>query len=88
MIALREQIERKVLELGATGYTCREVTGYGSRGARHGAGSDNVQIELVCPEHVAYAILTYVSHHYFEKYACIAWVTDVSVVRGARYLEK
>ena len=80
------QILKKMLELGATGYSCHTVQGTGSRGARSdGMTGDNVQITLICPESVATAILTYVSHHYFENYACIAWCSDVQVVRGERY---
>ncbi len=85
---LREQLERKILEMGVTGYTCTPATGYGSRGARHSAGADNVKLEMICPEAVAINMLTYVSHHYFDRYACIAWITDVAVVRGAHYVKK
>jgi nitrogen regulatory protein P-II 2 len=85
-LVLQEQLVRKVLELGATGCTYREASGDGSRGARHDAGGENVQVEVVCSPEVAEDILTFVSHHYFENYACIAWVTDVEVVRGSRYV--
>ncbi len=44
-----------------------------------------MRIEVICTPETAEAILTYVSHHYFENYACIAWVADVSAVRGAHY---
>ena len=86
---LREQLVEKALELGAAGCTFHEAQGTGSRGARRGDfGGGNVQIEIVCPENVAQAILTFVSHHYFEHYACIAWVSDVAVVRGSRYIKQ
>ena len=84
---LREQLLPKLAELGATGYTCSEATGFGSRGARKGFGAENMRIEVVCSEPVSEEILTFISHHYFEYYACIAWVVDVSVVRGARYVQ-
>jgi|SRR5579871_939885 len=89
---LKEQLIKKGTELGATGCTYFEAEGTGSRGARsEGISSDftgsNVRIEFICPQSVADAIMTYVSHHYFENYACIAWVSDVSVVRGERYLK-
>lgn len=84
---LQDQIAKTTLELGATGYTCSDATGFGSRGARNDVSGDNVRIELVCPADVAEAILTSVSHNYFENYACIAWVSDVSVVRGAHYVK-
>jgi nitrogen regulatory protein P-II 2 len=86
---LRDQLARKVLELGASGCTYQEVQGTGSRGTR---GEDvfggNVRLDVICDQQVAEAIMTYVSHNFFEHHACIAWLTDVSVVRGSRYLKK
>ena len=84
---LRPLLLKKICELGASGYTCREVQGYGSRGTRTDQFASNIEVEVICPESVANAILTYVSHNYFENYACIAWVSDVQVVRGARYAD-
>lgn len=83
--SLKQSLLKKVIELGATGYTCRPAEGYGSRGARSDQFTSNVEVELICSEQVATTILTYVSHHYFDHYACIAWTSDVQVVRGARY---
>jgi len=39
---LRDQLLPKLLELGATGYTCYEAMGFGSRGARKGFGAENI----------------------------------------------
>jgi hypothetical protein len=85
---LRDQIVQKILELGATGCTHADVLGTGSRGARRDdVFGGNVRIDVICSQSVAEAILTFVSHNFFERYACIAWVTDASVVRGARYVQ-
>ena len=84
--SIKRELLNKIIELGGTGYTCHEVQGYGSRGARKDPFRSNTQIQMVCPESVATAILTFVSHHYFENFACIAWLSDVSVVRGERYV--
>lgn len=84
---LSAQLKKKICELGATGFTCREVQGYGSRGIRTDQFASNIEFEVICSEPVAHAILTYVSRNYFEQYACIAWLTEVQVVRGARYTE-
>jgi nitrogen regulatory protein PII len=86
---LKEQICKRGLELGATGFTCSEVEGHGSRGARNQdtASGTNVRIEFVVPDSVAEQILTYVSHQHFEHYAVISWVTDVAVVRGKHYIK-
>jgi len=73
--SLRSTLLKKVIELGATGYTCHEVQGYGSRGARSDQFVGNIEVQLICEESIATAILTYVSHNYFENYACIAWTS-------------
>ena len=82
---VRVALAKKVCELGASGYTCREVQGYGSRGTRSDPFANNIEFEIICPEPVAQSILTYVADHFFEHHACIAWLSDVQVVRGARY---
>lgn len=85
-MVLREPIVHKVLELGATGVSYHSCGGTGSRHTRHDVVlGENVQIKVVCPKEVAEAILTFVSHNYFEHYACIAWMNDVEVVRGTHY---
>ena len=85
---IMEDIAEKGIELGATGYTITEVNGHGSRSARNVAattGARTMKVEFVVPETVATAILTQVSHEYFEHYAVIAWLADVAVVRGELY---
>ena len=84
--SVRPQLAKKICELGATGYTSQEVQGFGSRGTRSDPFANNVQLEVICPENVAFAILQYVADNFFENHACIAWISDVKVVRGARYL--
>lgn len=74
--------------LGASGFTVTDVDGRGSREARTGIMIGNAKtrkVEFVVPEAVAVSILEHVSHHYFEHYACIAWLSDVAVVRGDIY---
>jgi nitrogen regulatory protein P-II 2 len=85
---LKDQLTHKVLDLGATGFTCIEVAGDGSRDARSVIAGENLKLDIICPDEVAQAILTYISHNLFENYGCIAWVTDVSVVRGSHYLKR
>jgi hypothetical protein len=85
---IREQIVKRILECGAAGCTWQDAQGIGSRGARSDAtGESNVRIDVICAPDTAETILTFVSRTYFEHYACIAWQTDVTVVRGARYVE-
>jgi nitrogen regulatory protein P-II 2 len=86
-----DDIAERGLELGATGFTITEVQGHGSRSARNVAvssGAKTLKLEFAVPAEVAVKILTHVSHEYFEHYAIIAWLSDVSVVRGEQYIRK
>ncbi len=86
---IMDDIAREGLGLGATGYTMTDAAGEGSRGARNvlvSSGAKTQKVEFVVPMEVAEKILTHVSHTYFEHYACIAWLSDVQVVRGQQYL--
>lgn len=88
---IMEDIAEEGLGLGATGFTLSEVVGQGSRSARNVAavaGAKTMKLEFVVPMEVAERILTHVSHEYFEHYACIAWLSDVQVVRGQQYLKQ
>ncbi|NDC63869.1 MAG: transcriptional regulator [Planctomycetia bacterium] len=87
---IMEDIAEEGMRLGATGYTLAEAIGQGSRSSRNVAsttGPKTMKLEFVVPGDVAVAILTHVSHEYFEHYAVIAWLTDVQVVRGQQYLK-
>lgn len=84
---LEPQIIREIRELGASGYTVIEVKGEGSRGVRASEWEgDNVMVETLVSAATADRILERVAAEYFEHYAVIAWVTDVQVVRGDKYL--
>jgi nitrogen regulatory protein P-II 2 len=88
---IMEEIAEEGLKIGASGYTLVDVIGQGSRSARNVMLSGEAKtrkLEFVVPGDIAVAILTYVSHNYFEHYACIAWLSDVSVVRGEQYVGK
>lgn len=85
---LRERITRRLLEWGATGFTVIESNGKGSRGIRSGdVPGEGVRIEAVVDAETAERILNGVSDRYFENYAVIAWVSDVQVVRGQKYVK-
>lgn len=85
---LQDQFLPKLIELGASGYTTIDCGGCGDRGVRTGAFGSNVQITVICPPDVCDKILTYIARNFFDNYACIAWESDVKVVRGADYVKK
>lgn len=88
---IMNDIAEEAVGLGATGFTMSEVAGQGSRSARNvidTGGAKTMKLEFVVPMEVAEKILTHISHTYFEHYACIAWLSDVQVVRGQQYLSQ
>jgi nitrogen regulatory protein P-II 2 len=72
--------------LGATGYTEFGVHGKGDRGLRpRHAEPCNAKIEVICTADLAGRILEHIAQNYFEKYAMIAFVDDVQVIRGEKF---
>ncbi|MBL8924265.1 MAG: hypothetical protein JNJ54_35780 [Myxococcaceae bacterium] len=84
---LEERLTSKLLELGATGFTVTDSRGQGSRGIRASTvPGEGVRIEVVVSADVAAVILQHVKDEYFPSYAVIAWVAEVEVVRGDKYV--
>ncbi|RLS32276.1 MAG: transcriptional regulator [Planctomycetota bacterium] len=87
---IMREIADEGIKFGATGFTMMDVEGHGSRSTRNvmlvTGEAKTRKLEFVVPGDIAVAILAYVSHNYFDHYACIAWLSDVSVVRGEQYL--
>jgi nitrogen regulatory protein P-II 2 len=82
-----DRLIREIQQLGAKGYTATEVTGQGSRGVRASEWEGkNVKIETLVSEEVAQKILALLSEHYFPNFAVVAYVHDVTVVRGDKYV--
>lgn len=84
--SVRDRLLEAIHALGATGHTIHDVHGEGSRGAnvaQHDRPS--VKIETIVAAEVAERIVDHVASTYFEHYAVIAYVQDVSVVRGSKY---
>jgi hypothetical protein len=86
---LRDQVVRKVVELGATGCSYHSTQGQGKTPGRHNdVFSANFQLKAVCPADVAERILGYLAEHYFRRHAIVAWLSDVEVVRPEHFKPK
>lgn len=84
---LRDLLLGDLRRLGARGWTLGEVRGEGSRGRRVGdVEGANVRIETLVAAAVAERILAHLAATYFENYALVAWVDEVQVVRGEKYV--
>ncbi len=84
---LEAPLLRDLKALGAKGYTLTEVRGEGSRGMRTEvlAGA-NVKIECLVSGEVASRMLERLAEAYFPRYAVVAYVETVEVVRGEKYV--
>jgi nitrogen regulatory protein P-II 2 len=84
---LEHRLVDEVRRLGAKGCTVSDVRGEGGRGARSAEfGEGNVKIETIVSPEVAEAILQAMSERYFPHYALIAYVEEVHVLRGDKYV--
>lgn len=83
---LAERLPAALRSLGATGWTMTDARGDGSRNRRTSAvPGDNLRLEVVVEEDVAEQILAMLAQDYFPHYALVAWVSEVGVLRGAKY---
>ena len=90
---LEQRIARELRALKVSGFTvtsaqhARNSYFQGSRGSRAGdIEGGNVRIETIVPPELATRVLQHIEAAYFEHYAVIAWVAEVGVLRGEKYL--
>lgn len=76
-----------VMRLGAHGYTVMEARGRGHGGVRDGAWSPsgNIRMEVVCEAAVAEKIAEHLRAAYFENYALMLYLSDVTVLREDKF---
>ena len=84
---LEKRLVEEVERLGAKGYTITPARGEGSRGIRSvDWEGQNIRLETIVSEEVALRILQRLQEEYFPHYAVIAYVENVWVVRGEKYV--
>jgi len=76
-----------VMRLGAHGYTVIEARGRGHAGERDGSWSPygNIRMEVVCETAVAEKIAEHVRATYFDNYAMMLYLSDVTVLREDKF---
>lgn len=86
---LKDEVIELIRKHGSMGHTITKVEGEGSRGihARDWEGR-NVKIETLVSSEIADAIMENLSDEYFEDYAVIAWLVEVSVLRGEKFVKQ
>lgn len=84
---LEKRLLEEVRRQGAKGYTLTEARGEGSRGLRTmDWEGKNIRLEVIVGEEVAERILHTLQESYFPYYAVIAFVENIEVVRGYKYI--
>ena len=84
---LEKRLVEEVKRLGAKGYTITPARGEGPRGIRSvDWEGQNIRLETIVSEEVALRILQRLQEEYFPHYAVIAYVENVWVVRGEKYV--
>lgn len=84
---LKERLVHDLRSAGARGYTLTDAEGEGSRQRRVGEiFGANIRIETIVSPEVADRLLQLISTEYFERFAVIAYLSTVSVIRGEKYV--
>lgn len=85
--SIEHKLTAEMEQLGAHGYTVVDARGKGSRGVRDASFEvdANIRVEVVCDETVAEAIVNHLKEHYFANYAMIWFMSDVEVLRPAKF---
>lgn len=84
---LKGRLIEEFTRAGAKGHTLTECEGSGSRHRRVGEilGA-NIKLETIVSATVADKLLDRLANEYFPKFAVIAYLSPVSVVRGEKYV--
>jgi nitrogen regulatory protein P-II 2 len=84
---LESKITAELTKLGAKGYTAGKVRGQGTHTLRTSEWEgENVRIEVLVSPETAEKIMTHLSEKYFSKYAVVAFVSTIEVLRGEKFV--
>lgn len=85
--ALENVLLKDLERLGVRGYTITNARGKGSRGTRDATWgeSSNIHVEVVCDNATAEAVASHLQAHYYDNYAMILFMSDVTVLRSEKF---
>jgi nitrogen regulatory protein PII len=85
--ALERVLVAELESLGVRGFTITDVRGKGSRGLRQSdwAQEGNIRVEVICDPAVAEGIAERVRTKFYDHYAMILFMQDVSVLRSDKF---
>jgi len=83
---LKDRLIHEIRNSGAKGFTITDVSGEGSRQRRVSELlGDNVKIEIIAKLETADKILEVLQRDYFSRYAVIAYMSEIQIVREDKY---
>ncbi len=84
---LERELVAEFQSLGVRGYTITDARGRGSRGTRQSdwAQDGNIRVEIVCDSTVADRVVARLRERYYDHYAMILFLQDVSVLRPEKF---
>ena len=84
---LENSIVEALEQLGASGYTIVNARGRGSRGVRDAGweSSGNIRVEGVCDAKLAERIAESFRDKFYDHYAMILYISDVTVLRAEKF---
>jgi hypothetical protein len=84
---IEKRLVADVKKLGAKGYTIAKAHGEGAKGERMSEWEgENVRLETLVSESVAEKIMAHLAVEYFPNYTIIAYLSDVAVLRGEKFI--
>ncbi|SDJ88466.1 hypothetical protein SAMN05216282_101172 [Cryobacterium psychrotolerans] len=85
--ALEGTLVRDLDRLHAHGYTITDARGKGNRGVRDAGweASANIRVEVVCDAETAEAIAASLQEQYYDDYAMILFMSDITVLRPQKF---
>jgi nitrogen regulatory protein P-II 2 len=84
---LKDRLIHEVRQAGAKGFTITDVSGEGSRQRRVSEIlGDNIKIEVITKREIADKIVTDLQRDFFPRYAVVAYMSEVQVMREEKYV--
>ena len=83
---LKDRLIHEIRQAGARGFTITEASGEGSRQRRVSEIlGDNIKVEVITKRETAESILSVLQKDFFPRYAVVAYLIEVQVVREEKY---
>ncbi len=84
---LERELVTEIEALGVRGYTITDARGKGSRGRRQSdwAQEGNIRVEVVCEAELAERVAGHLRDRYYDHYAMVLFLQDVSVLRPDKF---